>query len=151
MEILDKHLAIISGILTIITSIMTIFSGIKNNVFMVVLGILLTLLLVAIFIKIKQRPKYTEIEGIRIEEADNIPIFATRKNILNPLSVVHIFTTEKTNATLEYEYCGVCTDKNGVEGFATILHSNDINNLADMNWFAYDLKHDPNKTRKILP
>ena len=151
MEILDKHIAIISGILSIITSIMTILGGIKNNVIMFTLGILLTLLLVAIFIKIKQRPKYTEIEGIRIEEADNIPIFVSRKNALNPLSVIHTYSTDKTNATLEYEYCGVCNDKNGVEGFSTILHSNDINNLSNMNWFAYDLKQDLNKTRKILP
>lgn len=151
MEILDKHIAIISGILSIITSIMTILGGIKNNVIIFTLGILLTLFLVFIIIKIKQRPKYTEIEGIRIEEADNIPIFVPKKNILNPLIVRHTYSADKTNATLEYDYCGVCNDKNGVEGFSTILHSNDINNLSNMNWFAYDLKNDPNRTRKILP
>lgn len=151
MEILDKHIAVISGILSIITSIMTIFGGINNNVIIFVLGIVLTLLFVYIIIKIKQRPKYTKIEGIRIEEADNIPIFVPRKNRLNPLNVIHTYSTEKTSATLEYEYYGVCNDKNGVDGFSTILHSNDINNLDNMNWFAYDLKNDPNKSRKILP
>ena len=151
MEILDKHIAVISGILSIITSIMTIFGGINNNVIVFILGIILTLLFVYIIIKIKQRPKYTEIEGIRIEEADNIPIFVPRKNRLNPLNVIHTYSTEKTSATLEYEYYGVCNDKNGVDGFSTILHSNDINNLDKMNWFAYDLKNDPNKSRKISP
>lgn len=151
MEILDKHIAVISGILSIITSIMTIFGGINNNVIVFILGIILTLLFVYIIIKIKQRPKYTEIEGIRIEEADNIPIFVPRKNRLNPLNVTHTYSTEKTSATLEYEYYGVCNDKNGVDGFSTILHSNDINNLDKMNWFAYDLKNDPNKSRKISP
>lgn len=151
MGVLDKHIAIVSGILSIITSIMTIFGGIKNNIIIFVLGIILTLLFVFIIVKIKKRPKYTEIEGLRIEPADNIPIFIPRKNRLNPLNVVHKFSIERTSVKLEYEYCGVCNDKNGVDCFSTILHSNDINNLDNMNWFAYDLKNDPNRSRKILP
>ena len=151
IEILDKHITIISGILSIITSIMTICGGIKNNVIVFVLGIILTLLFVYIIIRIKQHPKYTEIEGLRIEEADDIPVFVPKKNRLNPLNVIHTYSTVKTDATLEYEYMGVCIDKNGVDCFSTGLRSNDINTLDNMIWFAYDLKNDPDRSKKISP
>lgn len=151
MEILDKHIAIISGILSIITSIMTIFGGIKNNVIIFALGIILTLLFVYIIIKIKQRPKYTEIEGIRIEEADNIPIFVPIKNQMNPLEVIHICEINKSDAILEYQYYGVCVDKNGMDFFSTSLYSHDTNDLNDMKWFAYDLKHDSERKQQIKP
>lgn len=151
METFSKYIAILSGILSIITSIMAIMGGIQNNFLVLVLGIILTLLLVYIFIKIKKRPKYTEIEGMRIEEADNIPIFAPKKNKLNPLVVTHICEICGVDAILEYEYFGVCVDKEGMDEFATCLYSHDINDVNQMNWFAYDLKNDPNKNEKIKP
>lgn len=151
MEMLDKHIGIISGFLSIITSLMVIFGGIQNNILVFILGIILTLFFVFVFIKIKSYPKYTEVDNIRIEEADNIPIFVPKKNQLNPLKVKHICEINKSDAILEYQYLGVCTDKNGMDFFSTSLYSHDINNLNDMNWFAYDLQNDPNKKQKIEP
>lgn len=53
MEMLDKHIGIISGFLSIITSLMVIFGGIQNNILVFILGIILTLFFVFVFIKIK--------------------------------------------------------------------------------------------------
>lgn len=79
MNTLEKYIGIFSGILSIITSLITIFGGIHNNILIFILGIILTLFFVLIFIRIKTYPKFTEIENIRIEEADNIPIFTPKK------------------------------------------------------------------------
>lgn len=121
MEMLDKHIGIISGFLSIITSLMVIFGGIQNNILVFILGIILTLFFVFVFIKIKSYPKYTEVDNIRIEEADNIPIFVPKKNQLNPLKVKHICEINKSDAILEYQYLGVCTDKNGMDFFLLLF------------------------------
>lgn len=151
MNTLEKYIGIFSGMLSIITSLITIFGGIHNNILIFILGIILTLFFVLIFIRIKTYPKFTEIENIRIEEADNIPIFVPLKNQMNPLEVIHICEINKSDAILEYQYFGVCVDKNGMGYFSTSLYSHDTNDLNDMKWFAYDLKHDPNKKQKIIP
>lgn len=151
MNTLERYIVIISGALSIITSLITILGGIHNNILIFILGIILTLFFVFIFIRIKKYPKFTVIENVRIEEADNIPIFIPKRNQMNPLKVKHICEINKSDAILEYEYVGVCVDKNGMDFFSTSLYSHDINKLNDMKWFAYDLKNDPNKRQKIKP
>lgn len=151
MTILEEYIGIISGILSIIASLFAIFNGINNNIVFFILGILLTLFFVIIFVRIKSLPKFTMIEDIRIDEVDNIPIFVSRKNRMNPLIVIHTCEIEKTNAILEYQYFGVCIDKHGMDYFSTSLYSHDISDLKNMKWFAYDLRNDPNKREKIKP
>lgn len=147
----EKYLGIISEILGIIIALMTIWSGITEHIFVFLLGILSTLIIVCIFIKIKSYPKYTEIKGIRIEEADNIPQFVPRKNKMNPFRVKHICEIRNADAILEYQYDGVCTDKSGMDCFSTSLYAHDITELEEMNWFAYDLSHNNEKKIKIRP
>lgn len=151
MEMYDKHIAIISSILSIVASCIAILGGVKHNIFLIILGILITLVFVFLFIRIRKKPKYTDIEGIRIEEADNIPLFASRKNKLNPLIVTHVCEICDSDAILEYEYFGICVDRKGMDKFSTCSYSHDINDLNDMNWFAYDLKNDPKRNHKIKP
>lgn len=151
MEKAEKYVTILSGLLTIITSIITIFSGINDNILIFILGILFTLLFMYIFIKIKKRPKFTEIEKMRIDEADNLPIFVPKRNQLNPLIVTHICEIDGNDAILEYQYLGVCVDKHGMDKFSTGLYSHDITELENMDWYAYDLKNDPQRKRKIKP
>ncbi len=151
MEMLEKHIVIISGILGIVTSLMTIFGGITNNILLFLLGALFTTISIFVVLKIKSYPKYTEVRGIRIEEADNIPLVVPKKNQMNPFRVKHICEIQKTDAILEYQYEGICTDKKGMDYFSTSLYAHDINELEKMNWFAYDLNNDPQKDVKIRP
>lgn len=151
MDFSEKCISIISEVLTIITSLMGIWGGIKNNFFLFLFGSITTIFFGFIFFKIKSYPKYTEVRGIRIEEADNIPMFVPRRNKMNPFKIKHICEIDKTNAILEYEYEGICINKHGMDYFSTLLYSNDNTDLEKMNWFAYDLKHDPKKENKIKP
>lgn len=151
MNTLQKYIGIISGILSIITSLITIFGRVHNNIIIFILGIILTLFFVFVYVRIKTYPKFTEIENIRIEEADNIPMFIPKKNQLNPLKVIHTCEIDESDAILEYQYFGVCVDKNGMDYFSTSLYSHDTNDLNDMEWFAYDLKHDSERKQQIKP
>ncbi len=146
-------ISFISAILGIIGFFFTLFAmtDIQGNIISFFLGITLTILCVIIHYYIKSIPKYTEIEGLRIEEADNIPLFVPRKNQLNPINVVHTCEINGQNAILEFEYYGLCCDKNGCEHFATSSYSHDITDIKDMDWYAFDLKSDPHRKNPIKP
>ena len=151
MDLFEKYIAIVSEILTIITALITIWGGLKNNILLFLFGSFTTILFCSVIVKIKSYPKYTVIKDIRIEEADNIPLFAPKKNKMNPFKVQHTCEINKTDAILEYEYEGICLCKDGMDYFSTSLYSNDNTNFGKMNWFAYDLKHDTKRENKIKP
>lgn len=151
MEIDERHIKIIAEILGIINSLMTIWGGITNNILLFLLGGFFAIIIIFFIIKIKSYPKYTEVKGIRIEEADNIPLFVSKKNKMNPFRVKHICEITKNDAILEYLYEGICIDKKGLEYFSTSLYAHDNNELERMNWFGYDLNNDPQKKNKISP
>lgn len=88
---------------------------------------------------------------MQIEEADNIVKFVPKKNQFNPLRIVHTCEIDCTDAELEYQYTGVCVDKKGMEYFSTVVFSHDIRDISEMEWYGYDLKHDPERKNKIAP
>lgn len=145
----DKFISNISGIFTIITSIIVIIGYIKSSLLVFFIGVVLTLSAVVIFIKIKSYPKYTEIEGLRIDAADNIPLFVTKKNKLNPIKVCHTCHIMDESVILEYECYGLCIDKKGMDCFSMGMYANDVFNEKD--WYAYDIKNDPDKRQKLNP
>lgn len=152
-ETILNYISLIIDVLGLILSLSaTIVGGITSNVLIFLLGSIFTILLIFLLFKIKSYPKYTEIKGIRIEEADNIPLFVPRRNQMNPFKVKHICEINKTDAILEYEYKGICIDKQGMDYFSTSLYTNNNNNdLDNMTWFAYDLKNDSKKEYKLHP
>lgn len=150
---LEKFISNISSILGIIGFFITILSAgdIHNNTVSFFGGALLTGICISIFICLKRIPKYTEIEGLRIEAADEIPIFVSRKNSLNPFYVIHTCEIVGCDAILEYEYLGICSSKRGCGQFATSSHSYDISQKQSMDWYAYDLNEDSNRENPIRP
>ncbi len=67
------------------------------------------------------------------------------------MKIKHTCEIDKSGAILEYQYFGVCVDKNGMDYFSTSLYSHDFNDINNMEWFAYDLKNDPNRKQQIKP
>ena len=150
MKKLKNNIEFISAILGILSFLYSIFclKEIKSNILPFILGIILSFFCYIIALYIKKIPKYTEFDGLKIDEAVNIPIFTSKKNQLNPINIIHTCEIFDSDAILEYEYFGICCDKKGCEKFSTSLHSLDVNDISNMEWFAYDLINDPNKVEK---
>ena len=153
MEKIKDFIGFISSVLGIISFVYSVFclKDVKSNVISFFIGIFLTLLFLYISIQIKRIPRYTEIDGMRIEEADSIPLFVSRKNILNPLNITHICEVEGTNAISDFDYYGVCCGKSGADRFSTSSYSYDITEIEEMEWYAFDLKVDPERKHKLKP
>lgn len=156
MDKLDEKVALAANIASIISFILGLTGSVWvavsfNSILYFFVGIAVTLLVVSVIVLYKKRKRYTEIEGIRIEENDNIPLLVPRKNSINPIKVTHKCVIYETDAVLEYRYFGICCDKQGIEGFPCYYSASDVRDIENTNSFAYDLKNDPNKNHKILP
>ena len=156
MDELNDKLDLAANIATILGFIFGIIGSVWvavnfNSILYFFIGVVTTLMVVSIAVLYKKRKKYTEIEGIRIEENDNILLLVSRKNSINPISITHRCAIYETDAVLEYRYLGICCDKQGIDGFPCYYSSSDVRDIERTDSFAYDLKNDPNKNHKIFP
>lgn len=149
-ERINNGIQFVSAVVGIISFVIGLME-IENNIIAFLSGVLVAIFCILIFIYVKSIPKYTVIEGLRIEAADEIPLFISRINYLNPVDIVHTCKIDGNNAEVEYDYYGLCCRKQGCDKFAVYSFSCDVNEFLENDGKVYDLKNDPLMSRRLHP
>lgn len=147
---INNGIQFISAVVGIISFVISL-SEINNSILAFSGGALVAVFCMLIFIYVKSVPKYTVIDGLRIEAADEIPLFISRKNQLNPIDIIHTCIIKGNDAEVEYDYYGLCCRKQGCEKFAIYSFSCDVNEFLENQGAVFDLKNDPLRRRKLPP